>query len=200
MAEQRGCLSASERDQAARAVFARLWALPPVEAARARAASGEAACLSGYVATRGEVDPAAALDAARAVGLAVALPRIDTTSPPRLRFHRTRGVADLGDGPYGLTEPLPTCPEVAVEDVDIMLVPGLAFDACGRRVGHGGGYYDAAGRRLREARRPAHRRAGVMIGLAYEFQIVEACPVEEHDVAVDFVVTERRVLSAGAAS
>ena len=184
MADRRLGLPAAERDACARAAASRLLALPELRPARTEA------CLSGYIAIRGELDPAAALDAARAGGFVVALPRIDTRWPPRLRFHRVVGTQDLGDGPYGLTEPLASCPEVPVEGIDVMLVPGLAFDAAGRRLGHGGGYYDGAGRVLRE-RRPG---AGIMIGLAYDFQVVEACPADENDVAVDLVVTERRVL------
>jgi 5-formyltetrahydrofolate cyclo-ligase len=192
MGERRSQLSALERETCARAVVERLLALPAFASVRAR---GAAATLSAYVAVRGELDPAAAVDAARAAGLGVALPRIDTTWPPRLRFHRVRGARDLADGPYGLTEPSPACPEVAVWDVDVMLVPGLAFDGEGRRVGQGGGYYDAAGRLLRDK-----GVAGLMIGLAYDFQIVERCPFDDRDVAVDYVVTERRVLAAGAAA
>jgi 5-formyltetrahydrofolate cyclo-ligase len=197
MAEQRARLSASEQAAHARAAVGLFLALPVFEKACARVASGGlgAASLCGYVSIRGELDPGAALGAARAAGLAVALPRVDAAWQPRLRFHRTRGEADLTDGPYGLTEPLPSCPEIALEDLDILLVPGLAFDAAGRRVGYGGGYYDDVGRRLRESGRP-----GVRIGFAHDFQIVERCPSDERDVAVDLVVTESRVLAPGVAS
>jgi 5-formyltetrahydrofolate cyclo-ligase len=188
MAERRLGLPEVERATCARAAAERLLALPELEASRA-------GCLSGYVAIRGELDPAAALEGARAAGFVVALPRIDTRWPPRLRFHQVAGTTDLCDGPFGLTEPVASCPEVTVGGIDVMLVPGLAFDAAGRRLGHGGGYYDGAGRELRE--RPS---AGVMIGLAYDFQIVDQCPVDENDVAVDLVVTEKRVLDARTAS
>jgi 5-formyltetrahydrofolate cyclo-ligase len=189
MAERRAGLSMAEREACARAAALRLLALPALEP------HGAGACLSGYVAIRGELDPADALEAARAAGFAIALPRIDTRRPPRLRFHRASGPAELCDGPHGLTEPLSSCAEVAVEDIDVMLVPGLAFDAAGRRLGHGGGYYDGAGRDLR-ARRPT----ALLIGIGYDFQIVETCPADERDVAVDLVVTERRVLDARGAA
>ncbi|HVU50355.1 MAG TPA: 5-formyltetrahydrofolate cyclo-ligase [Polyangia bacterium] len=183
MAERRLALPAAERLSCARAVAERLLALPEL---------GRGGRLSGYVAVRGELDPAAALDGARAAGFVVALPRIDTRWPPTLRFHRVAGATDLCDGPHGLTEPLPSCPAVPLADLDVMLVPGLAFDAAGGRLGQGGGYYDGAGRELR-ARRAA---AALMVGLAYDFQVVDACPVDENDVPVDLVVTERRVLDA----
>jgi 5-formyltetrahydrofolate cyclo-ligase len=192
MAAERGRLSPEARAEAAREVVARVLALPAFKAMKDR---GQGACLAGFVAIRGELDPAGALAAARAAGVGVALPRVDTTWPPRLRFHRARGQADLADGPYGLTEPLPSCPEVDVSEIDLMLVPGLAFDAAGGRVGFGGGFYDDAGRRVREGARP-----GLMVAVGYDFQLVERCPTDERDVRVDVVVTDARTIVVGAAS
>jgi 5-formyltetrahydrofolate cyclo-ligase len=185
MAERRLGLPAAERASCARAAAERLLALPELR---------QRSCVSGYVAIRGEIDPAGALEGARAAGFTVALPRIDARWPPTLRFHRVAGTGDLCDGPHGLTEPLSSCPEVPVADIDVMLVPGLAFDAAGRRLGLGGGYYDGAGRALRARRADA----ALMVGLAYDFQVVDACPADENDVPVDLVVTERRVLDARA--
>jgi 5-formyltetrahydrofolate cyclo-ligase len=193
MAERRAGLPQAEREACARAVASRLLALPGVEAARAR---GGAPWLSGYVAFRGELDPAGAMQAARDAGFRLALPRIETVKPPRLCFHEVRGpqlAAELAAGPHGLSEPMASCPDVAVDALDVMLVPGLAFDAAGRRLGHGGGYYDDTGRRLRAGRPDA-----LMIGLCYDFQVVDACPADERDVPVDLVVTERRVLGGAA--
>jgi 5-formyltetrahydrofolate cyclo-ligase len=187
MAERRDGLPAAEREACARAATARVLGLPALAAGRAPGR------VSGYVAIRGELDPAGALEGARAAGFDVVLPRIDTRAPPRLRFHEAAGPDDLCDGPHGLREPLASCAEVPVESIDVMLVPGLAFDAAGRRLGYGGGYYDAAGRALR-GRRPA----SLLVGLAYDFQIVDACPADARDVAVDVIVTERRVLTARA--
>jgi 5-formyltetrahydrofolate cyclo-ligase len=187
MAERRDGLPVAEREACARAAAARLLALPALAAGRAPG------YVSGYVAVRGELDPADALEAVRAAGFTVVLPRIDTRVPPHLCFHAATGPDDLCDGPHGLREPRASSAEVPVEGIDVMLVPGLAFDAAGRRLGYGGGYYDAAGRALRE-RGPA----SLLVGLAFDFQIVDACPADERDVAVDVVVTERRVLTARA--
>ena len=79
-------------------------------------------------------------------------------------------------------------PEVDVERIDVMLLPGLAFDRSGRRLGYGGGYYDEAAGKLRAAGR------GFLVGLAYDFQLVEGCPAGEADVGVDCVVTDRQVV------
>jgi 5-formyltetrahydrofolate cyclo-ligase len=195
MAERRLGLPAAEQQSCSHAAVRRLIELPALKAALGRAAAvGRRACLSGYVAMRGELDPAAGLELARAAGFQVALPRIASASPPHLIFHQAGGPADLCDGPHGLSEPLASCPEVAIGNIDLMLVPGLAFDANGRRLGMGGGYYDDAGRRLRAA-----GSGGVMVALGYDFQVIDVCPADENDVAVDYVVTEQRVLAARAA-
>jgi 5-formyltetrahydrofolate cyclo-ligase len=184
MAERRAGLPEADREACARAVAARLLALPGVVAAGERGA-----WLSGYVAIRGELDPAETIAVARGAGFRVALPRIHTVKPPGLAFHQVGAGEALAAGPHGISEPVAWAPEVPVEDLDVVLVPGSAFDAAGRRVGMGGGYYDEVGRRLR-----AGRPGGLMIGLCYDFQVVDECPADERDVAVDFVVTERRVL------
>ena len=73
--------------------------------------------------------------------------------------------------------------------IDVVIVPGSAFDREGGRMGYGGGFYDAFLRRLRpEARR---------IGIGFEAQLVEHVPCEEHDLCVDLLVTEERVLETG---
>jgi 5-formyltetrahydrofolate cyclo-ligase len=180
MAARRAGLSADEGRARSATASLRLVGLPEL-------ALGQGRTVSGYVAMRGELDPAAALDAARAAGAAVALPRI-SAEPPRLRFHRVEPGAGLVPGRWGTVEPdAATCPELALEGIDVMIVPGLAFDAEGRRVGYGGGYYDEAGGRVRDA-------GGVLVGLAYDFQIVDRCPAGDGDVPVDLVVTDSRVL------
>src|SRR3569623_1585019 len=78
-------------------------------------------------------------------------------------------------------------PEVGAGDIDLMLVPGLAFDGAGHRLGTGGGYYDE----WLEQAGPARPH---VVGLAYAFQVVDACPSEPRDQTVDAVVTAARVL------
>jgi 5-formyltetrahydrofolate cyclo-ligase len=113
-----------------------------------------------------------------------------------LRFHRAEAGAPLSSGPWGLLEPDAAWPEVPVEGIDVMIVPGLAFDAEGWRLGYGKGHYDEVAARARAAGR------GLLIGLGYDFQVVERCPAHDGDVALDLIVTDRRVLRppAGGAS
>jgi 5-formyltetrahydrofolate cyclo-ligase len=73
-----------------------------------------------------------------------------------------------------------------MDELDLVVVPGVAFDAEGRRLGRGGGYYDATLALL--------PRGAARLGVAFEIQVVPAVPEEPHDVRLDGVVTEARVL------
>lgn len=95
---------------------------------------------------------------------------------------------DVASGYLGIPEPLPHCPIVDVATIDWVLVPGVAFDLAGHRIGYGGGYYD---RLLPGLREDARRIAG-----AFELQIVERVPASAHDLKVDAVVTEARTIVA----
>jgi 5-formyltetrahydrofolate cyclo-ligase len=181
MAEKRAALTEGERRTRSEAASARLLGLAELAAPRGLA-------IAGYMAAKGEVDPAVALSAVAARGAVVALPRVSAEAP-RLRFHR----ADAGPlvaGAFGLLEPAASAAEIAPDALDVVIVPGLAFDAEGRRLGFGGGYYDGA---FGAPPRAGEKRA-VRIGLAFDFQIVPRCPAGDADVPVDAVVTEARVL------
>jgi 5-formyltetrahydrofolate cyclo-ligase len=186
MAERRQRISSGERARLSAAVSAQLETLPELVAA-----SVSGGTVAGFVALagKGEIDPGAALRASHARGARVVLPRVSAV-PPRLRFHDVDPAqpAALAPGPFGLLEPTPSAPEVAPESIDVMLLPGLAFDRAGRRLGYGGGYYDEAAGRMRAAGR------GLLVGLAYDFQLVERCPAGDADVSVDCVVTEREIV------
>jgi 5-formyltetrahydrofolate cyclo-ligase len=187
MGDRRSALSAADRAALSAAAAERVLALPEMEAATRVPDGG---VIAGYIAFRGEIDPAPILQAARARGAAVALPRVGTGTP-RLSFHLVEARAALRAGPWGLLEPDAAAPEVGARDIDFMIVPGLAFDARGHRLGYGKGHYDEVVRPLRAA---GH---GVLVGLAYDFQIVDRCPAGAGDETVDVVVTDRRVLRAG---
>jgi 5-formyltetrahydrofolate cyclo-ligase len=139
------------------------------------------------VAIKGELDPAPALAELGARGAELALPRLSADGG-ELRFHRAGPELPLVAGPFGLSEPDPRSPAVPLTGIDVMLVPGLAFDARGRRLGFGRGYYDRALSGAPAGARPA------LIGLAYEFQIVPECPADEGDVGVDLIVTDARII------
>jgi 5-formyltetrahydrofolate cyclo-ligase len=181
MQQRRTALSAGERAHASAAASARLTSLPELGAAVA-----ERACIAGYAATPIELDPAPALADLSRGGGRVAYPRV-TTGTPRLRLH----VGDPGGllpGRFGILEPDVAWPEVSPDELAVVIVPGLAFDGRGRRLGFGGGYYDELLGSLPSEKKP------FVVGLGYDFQVVDDCPAEAHDAHLDAVVTEARVL------
>jgi 5-formyltetrahydrofolate cyclo-ligase len=92
----------------------------------------------------------------------------------------------LKPGPYGILEPSQNFKELAVEKIELVIVPGIAFDRYGFRLGYGGGYYD----RFLCILPPRVAK----IGLAYELQIVEEIPCEEQDYPVDKIITEAKII------
>jgi 5-formyltetrahydrofolate cyclo-ligase len=100
----------------------------------------------------------------------------------RLAPREIRTEADLIRSNIGAWEPREACPSLAIAEIDFIMVPGLAFTRDGARLGRGGGYYD---RLLAYSGCRARR-----IGLAYDFQVVEALPVEPHDQRVHEILTE----------
>jgi 5-formyltetrahydrofolate cyclo-ligase len=181
MRDAREALGAAERNASATKASFRLLALPAL-------ADVEGRVVAGYVAVGGEIDPAQALAYVEKSGGSVALPRVSDT-PPRLRFHTVATGAPLRIGRFGLSEPPEEAPEIGAGALAVVIVPGLAFDQAGRRVGFGGGYYDGV---IDDAR----AGGAAVIGFAYDFQIVDHCPAGPEDRAVDVVVTETRVIQA----
>ena len=91
---------------------------------------------------------------------------------------------DLRPGAFGIPEPLDTCPTVDSGEIDLILVPALCYDLSCRRLGQGGGYYD----------RYLAGYGGRTVGLCREGLLQRELPVEDHDRAVDLVLTEKRRL------
>jgi 5-formyltetrahydrofolate cyclo-ligase len=135
---------------------------------------------------RSEWDSRPLLEAALAAGKRVALPRVNARTRT-LELHAIRDLhADVAPGHQRIPEPLPSCPGVAPDEICWVLVPGVAFDARGARLGYGGGYYD----RLLPLLRPAVPR----VAGAFELQVVAAVPFAVHDARIDRVVTEARTI------
>ncbi len=140
-----------------------------------------------YAATGGEVDTGAIAAAARREGKSLAWPVI-VAGDRKLSFALAEPEA-LVPGPFGVRRPPPGAAEVARGEIGLLLVPGIGFDLRCNRLGRGAGYYDAT---LAALQGRAER-----VGLAFDLQVVEALPRESHDVALDAVVTETRLLRAG---
>lgn len=88
---------------------------------------------------------------------------------------------------YGIPAPPPNVPAARAEEIDLLLVPGVAFDERGGRLGQGGGCYD----------RFLPRCAGVIVGVAFSMQVVERLPLRAHDVRMDALLTERGIMCFG---
>jgi 5-formyltetrahydrofolate cyclo-ligase len=175
----RAGLSPAAREAASRAIAARLTSLPAWRRARTVAL---------HAAMGAEVDTAEIALLARAAGKRVAWPRISPPGPA-LEF-ACCAASELVPGPARALEPPPSSPALPLDAIDLIVVPGVAFDAGGGRLGRGRGHYDATLSRLR----PGAAR----VGLAFDEQVVERVPVEPHDVPLDAVVTGSRVLPPAA--
>jgi 5-formyltetrahydrofolate cyclo-ligase len=111
-----------------------------------------------------------------------ALPAFD----PATQFYSARRVmnleTDIATGKFGISEPLRSCEEIPLAKFDLVLVPGMAFDLKGHRLGRGRGFYD----------RILSAASGVKCGVGYDFQVLEKIPVEPHDATVKFIFTPKR--------
>jgi 5-formyltetrahydrofolate cyclo-ligase len=171
----RAGVSAEARAAAADAVAWRALAVPGV---------GDARAVLAYSATADELDPAPLVYALRAHGARVAYPRV--CGPGALALHWCDDASALAPGYCGIAEPSAETPEADAAEIDLVLVPGTAFDeACGR-LGMGGGFYDRLLPRLASG--------ALAIGLAFDEQLVSEVPREAHDVPLSAVVTPTRTI------
>jgi 5-formyltetrahydrofolate cyclo-ligase len=141
--------------------------------------------LAGYMAMRTEIDPMPAMAAMAGEGR-VCVPVIAGKGKP-LRFREWSPEADMSDGPFGARVP-------AAGDwlePEVLIVPLVAFDRGGNRLGYGGGFYDRTLERLRAA------RPTLAIGFAWAAQEAEALPLEPTDQPLDMIVTEAEVIRFG---
>lgn len=173
-------LAPEHREAASLKIAARVLALP--EVARARTVH-----VFWPIVERGEVDTRPLVRALVGRGVGVVLPAVLPGPAPRLAHRRFEGEDRLVPGPWGLREPTPDALAVAPAHLDVVVVPGLAFDGRGGRLGYGGGYYDAF---LAET-------AALRVGVAFAVGWAAAVPTEPHDVRVDVVVTESETVRTG---
>lgn len=175
---RRRALDAAERDAAARAI-----------AERARPLLADTTALGAYVAVAGEADPAPIVAEAWKRGIAVFVPRI--TAGSSMVFGEWRPDAIATRGLYGVPEPPTDASIRPAARLDTVLVPLVAFDRSGTRLGTGAGFYDRAfAFRLKQPRgsRP------VLVGIAYHWQEAPVLERRPWDVPLDAVVTDREVI------
>jgi 5-formyltetrahydrofolate cyclo-ligase len=139
-----------------------------------------------YHATPEEIDPGPVVERLRETGALIAYPRIEGQG--EVALHLVDAETVLLPGPFGLAEPPADAPRVDPALVDVALVPGVAFDASGRRLGYGGGYFDRLIPRFRED--------CAVLGVAFDIQLLDEVPADERDARVHAVVTPTRVVRA----
>jgi len=170
-------LGPDERARRSRAACERVVALP---------AFREARTIALYAAAGAEADPTSLGETALSRKKRIAFPRLDPDS--RVLSFAACSPADLVPGARGVRAPPPGSAPVKLEELDLVVVPGVGFDLHGRRLGRGGGYYDATLALL-----TPHT---LRVALAFDLQIVAEVPGEPHDVAVHLLATESRLLEA----
>lgn len=147
----------------------------------------QAACIALYSPARNETDTAAILAAAHGAGKRVLFPAV---CGEEMVLRQVEGVACLGPGCFGILEPCFTGVDHGADEADLIVVPGVAFDLTGHRIGFGKGFYD---RFLEQPGRKAH-----LVGLCHDFQLIgEAIPAEGHDIRMEIIVTDKRIIRCG---
>ena len=174
--KQRKALSSDFFNSAAKNVFDRVIQLPQFRKAK------HIAC---YLSHENEIDTALIIAAAYAAHKQVYLPIFSDQKENPLSFYLVKADDSLKKNKLGILEPVAKSAPVSVETFDLMFVPMVAFDEHCNRLGRGVGAYD----RYLEKHRP------YLIGLAYEFQKLDAITRESWDVPMDCVVTENKIYS-----
>ena len=172
--ERRASLEPAAREKASAAINNRLLESAEYE---------RAATIAAYMPLAEEVDVRPLIDRAMDAGKKIMVPRVNHQETG-LDYCYLGSVDDLEEGPYGILEP--AGPPDSTADLDLIVVPALAFDMHGHRLGYGAGYYD---RFLKTVE-------ATLIGVSFDAQMIDILPVAEHDVAVDKIVTETRTIEA----
>jgi len=148
-----------------------------------------AECVLTYLSFRSEVDTRLLIEQVWQDGKKVLAPKVDRNRET-MEFYEIHQWEDLATGPWGIPEPCGnTMPyaDACCRCRVLLLVPGVAFDRRGFRIGYGGGYYD---RFLMQSSLMRSKKRLISVGLSFECQMVPEIPVEKHDLPVDGVLTE----------
>lgn len=142
----------------------------------------EAKSIFFYAPLPNELDIWPLIQNSLSAGKLACLPRFDPATQRYVACEVGNPSADIVAGKFGVREPCASCVAVPLNRLDLILVPGVAFDAGGRRLGRGKGFYDQL---LAEA-------SGIKCGVAFDEQIVTEIPIEPHDVSVNCILTPTR--------
>jgi 5-formyltetrahydrofolate cyclo-ligase len=137
-----------------------------------------------YAPLAGEIDLSPLLGEGLRAGKTIALPRFMTETGAYDACQIRGAAGDCAPGKFGITEPKDGCARFPLKQLDLVLVPGLGFDAGGHRLGRGQGFYD----------RLLAQISGIKCGVAFDRQIVAQIPREKHDVRMNYILTPTRWL------
>ena len=171
---RRDALPGAERAKAAEAIAARAFPI----------AVKPGQIVSGFSPLKTEINPIPLMRKLADAGARLALPVVAGKGKPLIMRAWSFG-EPLDSGVWGIREPKADAPEVAP---DILLVPLLAFDRHGHRIGYGAGYYDMTIGKLRAMKQIA------AVGIAFASQEIEQVPVTPRDARLDLVLTEREII------
>ena len=177
MREKRHKISSEQRAEASMAICHKVLEREDVKAAIANKAT-----FALYCATDEEIDLAVLFDALHGAGCRICVPTWDAAAKTYRLAECEKGV-EFVKGRMGILEPPSSAARVESSEVAVWIVPGLAFDANGRRIGYGGGWYD----RFLSAASPK----AVSLGVCHSFQLVDRLPAEPHDAVLTDVITCR---------
>lgn len=139
-----------------------------------------------YASFNNEVSTAVFFDQAIKDGKKVLFPRIKKLEK-ELEFIPVRRMEELALGPYGILSPSYGEDDAdSIRETGFLVIPGVAYDLKGGRLGYGGGFYDKYLHKI--------ERKPFIAALAYEFQVLDDIPMQPHDVRVDAIITEHRVV------
>lgn len=174
--ERRASMSLPTRQTANRVISKRVLAM---------GGFNDAQTVMAYMSLAAEISTMEIVRAVLAQGKVLILPKVNRAEK-KLDLFRVKNIdSDLTPGIWGILEPDPErCEKISAEDIEFVLVPGLAFDAHCNRLGYGGGYYD----RLLEDLGPF----ASLVAPAFALQIVERVPIEEHDIPLNVIITEEQ--------
>jgi len=146
-----------------------------------------------YASFGSEVDTMRCISHALRLGKRIVLPVVDTVHK-RLRLYEIEDISELTPNYMGIPEPVATRARgVKLNEIDLGIIPGIGFDLSGNRLGYGAGYYDRL--LAYKIKNPPSQRGHIpTLALAFEEQIVERIPSESHDIKVDIIITEKRIV------
>lgn len=181
--KRRDCIGINEKKAKDNLIKEKLFSLPEFQ---------KAGIIFYFASFRSEVDTLGQIKEVLALNKRVILPRVAKldNKTKGLKLYEIKGMTDVSPGCMGILEPIPAEENHRdINEVDFVVMPGVAFDARCNRLGYGAGYYDKLLSGL--------KKQVPLVAIAYEEQMVEAVPIEPHDIRIHKIITDKRSIPCG---